>query len=129
MNCAGCHGDASRRSQWGATGFYQRVPQFAESPPRKPDWQMFWIVKNGVRYSGMRAWRHLASDREIWQAVTFLSRLRDLPPAVASEWRKPGRAQTQLATELRATIHDSVDAAFQFPDYELVKFVIVVASE
>src|SRR5690349_6356723 len=36
-NCAGCHGDAGRPSPWGSGGFYPRVPQFAQSPPRKPD--------------------------------------------------------------------------------------------
>ena len=50
--CAGCHGDPSATSDYGAS-FYPHVPQFAVRPPRKPDWQLFWIVRNGVRYSGM----------------------------------------------------------------------------
>jgi Cytochrome C oxidase, cbb3-type, subunit III len=53
--CAGCHGDPNRISQYGE-GFYPRVPQFAIDPPRRPDWQLFWIAKNGVRYSAMSAW-------------------------------------------------------------------------
>ena len=53
--CAGCHGDPNGISQYGQ-GFYPRVPQFAIDPPRRPDWQLFWIVKNDVRYSGMSAW-------------------------------------------------------------------------
>lgn len=56
-NCAGCHGTAARPSQWGSEDFYPRVPQFAVAPPRKPEWQLFWIVKHGVRNSGMGAWR------------------------------------------------------------------------
>src|SRR5215813_8659494 len=36
-NCGGCHGDASHPSQWGKKGFYPRVPQFGQSPPRRPD--------------------------------------------------------------------------------------------
>jgi len=61
-NCAGCHGQPGKPSAWGTTSFYPRVPQFADEPPNKPDWQLFWIVKNGVRYSGMGAWGGLASD-------------------------------------------------------------------
>jgi mono/diheme cytochrome c family protein len=53
--CAGCHGDPNDASDYGAS-FYPHVPQFAVNPPRLPDWQLFWIVKNGVRYSGMSAW-------------------------------------------------------------------------
>lgn len=87
-NCAGCHGDAGRPSPWGTGGFYPRVPQFAESPPRKPDWQLFWIVRHGVRYSGMGAWgEDMLSDREAWEVVTFLSRLNALPPAVQAAWQ------------------------------------------
>ena len=53
-DCAGCHGDANGRSPWGTTSFYPRVPQFAQEPPRLSAPQMFWVVKHGVRYTGMR---------------------------------------------------------------------------
>jgi len=43
--CAGCHGDPNSRSDYGAS-FYPHVPQFTFNPPRLPDWQTFWIVKN-----------------------------------------------------------------------------------
>ena len=90
--CAGCHGEASKPSRWGTTGFYPRAPQFDSEPPLKPDWQMFWIVKHGVRYSGMGAWQDLASDDDIWKVVTFLGHLKSLPPDVAEVWR--GRQQS-----------------------------------
>lgn len=91
-DCAGCHGEPGRPSRWGTTGFYPRVPQFALDPPVKPDWQLFWIVKHGIRYSGMGAWDHLLPDDRIWQVATFLSRLDSLPPSVAEGWRpKPPR--------------------------------------
>ena len=86
-DCAGCHGDSGRPSDWGTKGFYPRVPQFAQSPPRKPDWQMFWIVRHGIRYSGMGAWSaEMLSDKQAWEVVTFLSRLDSLPPAVDKAW-------------------------------------------
>jgi mono/diheme cytochrome c family protein len=91
--CAGCHGDPTATSDYGAS-FYPHVPQFAVDPPRKPDWQLFWIVRNGVRYSGMSAWDgqwhndRAVSDDHIWKVVTFLSRLESLPPAVSAEWHK-----------------------------------------
>jgi mono/diheme cytochrome c family protein len=39
-DCAGCHGDYGRPSEWGSQDFYPRVPQFALEPPHKPDWQL-----------------------------------------------------------------------------------------
>ena len=86
-NCSGCHGDSGKPSHWGTTAFYPRVPQFDTEPPVKPDWQMFWIVKYGVRYTGMGAWKGEMSDENIWEAVTFLSHLKNLPPDVQAEWR------------------------------------------
>jgi mono/diheme cytochrome c family protein len=91
-DCSGCHGRFGRRSLWGTTSFYPRVPQFAQRPPPLSAPQMFVAVKYGIRYSGMGAWGKLMSDREIWQVVTFLSRLDSLPPKVKEEWTKPKSA-------------------------------------
>ncbi len=88
--CAGCHGGPRRLSEWGTTDFYPRVPQFARTPPRKPDWQLYWIVTHGVRYSGMAAWGNQVPDSTIWQVVTFLSRLDSLPPTIDAAWRSVG---------------------------------------
>lgn len=91
--CSGCHGDPSATSDYGAS-FYPRVPQFAKRPPRLPDYQLFWIIRNGVRYSGMSAWNRqwendaATSDDHIWKVALFLSRLDALPPAVDAAWRQ-----------------------------------------
>ena len=86
MNCAGCHGDFGQSSVWGTGGFYPRVPQFADSPsPLRPE-EMFLIVRNGVRYSAMGAWKDLMSEEDTWKVVSFLSRLQSLPPDVRSAW-------------------------------------------
>jgi mono/diheme cytochrome c family protein len=90
LNCAGCHGDPSGPSQFGA-GFYPPVPQFPTNPPTKTDYQMFYIVKNGVRYTGMPSWEGVASERDMWLAVTFLSRLKSLPPEVQAKWHPKGK--------------------------------------
>lgn len=99
-DCTGCHGSPTSLLDT-TQSLYPEAPQFAKHAPRSPDWQLFWIVKYGVRYSGMFAWdgqfgkdstgRDI-SDEKIWSAVTFLSHLESLPPAVDSEWhRKPSR--------------------------------------
>jgi mono/diheme cytochrome c family protein len=49
---------------------------------------MFWVVKHGVRYTGMAAWDGLLSDDETWKVVTFLSHLEHLPPRVAEEFHR-----------------------------------------
>jgi len=79
-------------SNWGSAHFYPRVPQFAAEPPRKPDWQIFWIVEHGVKYSGMGGWSELMPQAEAWKVASFLSGLDsllavdDAPDRVA--WRR-----------------------------------------
>jgi len=97
-DCAGCHGDPNNAKKREAETFlYPSPPVFALHPPRKPDYQLFWIIKGGVRYSGMFKWDGEfgkdasgkdISDEKIWTAVTFLTHLDSLPPAVAAEWHK-----------------------------------------
>ena len=85
-NCAGCHGDFGQPSTWGANGFYPRVPQFADAPPAPRSEEMFLVVRNGIRYSGMGAWKDLISEEDTWKVGLFLSNLKSLLPAVRSEW-------------------------------------------
>jgi mono/diheme cytochrome c family protein len=42
--------------------------------------QLFWIVKNGIKMTGMPAWRDSMSDEQIWDVVGFLEAERRLPP-------------------------------------------------
>jgi thiosulfate dehydrogenase len=99
-DCAGCHGtpNTAAANETNVV-LYPNAPQFTLHPPQKPDYQLFWIVKGGIRYTGMFAWGGQfapdasgkdVSDEKIWTAVTFLTHLQSLPPSVDAEWRKKG---------------------------------------
>lgn len=75
-NCAGCHGDSKGPNDWGAKGLYPRAPQFFQegsdvSPP-----EAFAAIHDGVRYSGMGAWKDQLNDQQIWQIANFVARVR-----------------------------------------------------
>jgi mono/diheme cytochrome c family protein len=38
----------------------------------------FWIIKHGIKASGMPAWGKTHDDERIWNMVAFLKRLPDL---------------------------------------------------
>ena len=90
-NCLGCHGGGLRKSVWGTTSFYPRVPQFGFDPLKRPDSQIFEIVKRGIRYTGMAAWSELMSDGEIWDVSAFSAASIHFPEPVAAEWKRPAR--------------------------------------
>jgi cytochrome c553 len=48
------------------------------------DWtstELFWIVKNGIKYTGMPSWVALERDDEVWAVVAFLKKLPGLDVA------------------------------------------------
>lgn len=73
-NCAGCHGDPKSPSQWGSKGLYPRVPQFFQEggSDLKPA-EAYAIIHDGIRYSGMGAWRGVLDDQAIWQVANYIT--------------------------------------------------------
>jgi cytochrome c553 len=78
--CAPCHG---------APGQPRSAIALAMTPPppflpeKIPEWQpneLFWIVRHGVKFTGMPAWPALARADEVWAIVAFLLRLPDMQP-------------------------------------------------
>ena len=87
-NCAGCHGGARGPSAWGSGNFYPRVPQFwQEHHEHVTAAEAFVAARDGIRYSGMGAWRGMLTEPEIWQVANFVSRMHALPPRVDAQWR------------------------------------------
>jgi len=87
--CADCHGRPDNPlSDYGAS-FNPGAPQFMQAPPRLPENQIFYLIKNGVRRSAMPAWGSIMADSEIWQVVSFLDHMNDLPSSVRQELHRP----------------------------------------
>lgn len=86
-NCAGCHGDSTGASAWGTKGFYPRVPQFWQQHVQITPTEAYAAVHDGIRYSGMGAWRDLITEEEMWRVSNFVSRIHDLPPSIEARPR------------------------------------------
>ena len=87
--CADCHGRPDNpESDYGAS-FYPPAPQFMRVHPHLSDGQNFYIIRCGVHRTAMPAWGKIMANSEIWQVVTFLSHLDNLPPAVGEELHRP----------------------------------------
>ena len=53
-----------------------------------PEWHTYYVVRNGIRYTGMPSWNHTLSEQDMWKVTAFLSHLEKLPPAVQDYWKK-----------------------------------------
>ena len=85
--CASCHGsrgyDLSDAGRW----MYPRAADLTSRDSQSySDQEVYWIVKNGVRMSGMPAFGKVESEEHIWDLVLYV---RTLPKAVP----KPAVAQ------------------------------------
>jgi thiosulfate dehydrogenase len=78
-HCAGCHGVPSNPDSQFARSFNPPVPGFFKDAPDMPENQNFYIIRHGVRWTGMPSWQKTLNDTQIWQVVTFMSNIEKLP--------------------------------------------------
>ena len=95
MNCALCHGGIDRQPSTLGKSFYPPAPSLILHPPDDPEWYVFYVIHNGVRYTGMPAWDKTLSDSDLWKLTAFLTRVEKLPPAVQDYWKKSSGTNPQ----------------------------------
>lgn len=88
MICAECHGGLDRKPSDFGKSFYPPAPSLVLDPPDDPEWHIYYVVRNGIRNTGMPAFDKGVSETDTWKIVAFLSRIQKLPPAVQEYWKK-----------------------------------------
>jgi mono/diheme cytochrome c family protein len=78
--CAVCHGGPGLPRSEIAQGLNPAAPDLAEAADDWTPAQLFWIVKFGVKMSGMPAFQTTHTDDEIWAIVALVKRLPKLSP-------------------------------------------------
>jgi mono/diheme cytochrome c family protein len=80
-DCAFCHGQDGRTPTDVGQAMYPRVPSLAS--PEVQQWsdaELFWIIRNGNRYTGMGAFGKSLSDEQIWDLVHYVRSLGEANP-------------------------------------------------
>lgn len=86
-HCASCHAnDGSGRTTLGQS-LYPKSPDMRLTATQVlSDGELYWIIKNGVRLTGMPAWGEVGSDdADTWKLVHFIRRLNELTPEQLKE--------------------------------------------
>ncbi len=73
--CAFCHGAPGVPISPIAKSMLPPPPDLATQMRPWRDRELFWIVKNGIKYTGMPAWAAQQRDDEVWGLVAFLRKL------------------------------------------------------
>jgi thiosulfate dehydrogenase len=100
-HCALCHGDPARPQSPLAESCYPRPPQFMSDAADMGDQDNYYITQHGVRWSGMPAWKNVLSDQEIWQVVTFIGHMNNLPPEAKAVFALQGAPAAAMPTKKR----------------------------
>ena len=79
-HCAACHGAPGVPRSEIAEGLYPQPPNLALTVNRYTAPQLFWIVKHGIKMTGMPGWGD-HSDDEIWATVAFIQKLPEMSEA------------------------------------------------
>ncbi len=78
--CATCHGlDGHKLTDAGRWMYPRAADLTSPAVQQYSDRELFWIVKNGIRLSGMPAFARVESDEHIWNLVQYV---RTLPHTV-----------------------------------------------
>ena len=80
-HCTLCHGDPAHPKSLLANSLNPPAPQFMNDMPDMPENQNFYILQHGIRWTAMPGWKSVFTEQQIWQLVTFLSHMHELPPA------------------------------------------------
>src|SRR5271170_4477465 len=118
-SCAQCHGADAR----GGTdiGRNMNPPAMDLSSPHVQHWsdaELFWIIQNGVRLSGMPSWKSSISDNDTWKLARFIHNLSRLDAASAST-AVPSSGQAAISTQDKYALKIPGGLAFaEFRGYE-----------
>jgi mono/diheme cytochrome c family protein len=99
--CAGCHLAPGMKRTEMSRGLYPRAPELRRGSDLTPA-EAFWVVKHGIKATGMPAWGVTHSDELLWDVVAFL---RKLPKLSAEQYQalvKDAPTHDEMMQEMEA---------------------------
>lgn len=118
-HCASCHANDGSGSTRLGRSLYPKAPDMRRRPTQdQSDGELFYIIRNGVRLTGMPAWSEgpAESDTETWGLVHLLRRLDQLSAEEIREmeaWNPTSRAEALQADKIASFL---AGVALPLPD-------------
>jgi mono/diheme cytochrome c family protein len=79
-HCSACHSAPGVEADDMAEGMYPKPPTLIAARLKWTPSELFWIVKHGIKMSGMPSWAD-HSDDDLWNTVAFLEQLPGMSQA------------------------------------------------
>jgi mono/diheme cytochrome c family protein len=100
-HCANCHANNGSGDVEMGKRLYPPAPDMRQSATQNlTDGELFYVIKNGIRFTGMPAWGNGANhdDQDSWKLVRFI---RHLPSLSASEEQEMEEMNPKSPDELK----------------------------
>ena len=78
--CTGCHLAPGMEVTELHSGLYPKPPVFNKSGYQNSPAAQFWVIKNGIKMTGMPAWSPPHTDEQVWGMVAFIRYSKNLSP-------------------------------------------------
>jgi mono/diheme cytochrome c family protein len=91
INCAVCHGLPGQAEPAIGKGEFPKPPQLFQHKgvTDDPPGETYWKIANGIRLSGMPAFKQSLSQEQMWQMSLMLANADKLSPAVHATLEAP----------------------------------------
>lgn len=86
-HCAVCHGGPGAATTAIANGMFPKPPELLHGKGVTDDepWESYWKVENGIRMTGMPAFKGRLTETQIWQVTALVKNADKISPAVRNE--------------------------------------------
>jgi mono/diheme cytochrome c family protein len=82
IDCGDCHGLDGHTLTDEGRWMYPRAANLISTQVQKySDRELFWIVKNGIRFTGMPAFAKVETDEHVWNLIDYLRSIPRSEPA------------------------------------------------
>ena len=88
-HCVQCHGAPGVAPEPFAMGMTPAPASLSYTAREWPPEDLYWVLKEGIKMTGMPAWKHRMSDEDMWAVVAFLKILPTLSPAQYKAMKAP----------------------------------------
>jgi mono/diheme cytochrome c family protein len=78
--CIYCHGAPGKEPAEISKGLNPDAPDLSDAVSDMTSAELFWIIKNGIKMTGMASYGKIHNDDEIWNLVAFVQRLPKMTP-------------------------------------------------
>ena len=87
--CSTCHGGPGISPDELSGGLFPAPPEFYKFRDKLKPAEVFWIIKNGIKFTGMPAFGPTHDDRKIWAITDFLlNKMTGMSPREYQVWKK-----------------------------------------